>query len=297
MSDLLPADDPGTAERLADELRAGLLVVVPTDTTYALAADAFTPSATRRLMRARASGRNRPLPVAIRTPYQVGALAEDVSEAAQTLMDALWPGPLTLILPAAPRLAADLGNTRGTVQLRMPADDVLAEVIRRVGPLALTGAHRRGEEGASTAEEARVQLGRSVAAYADAGTLEGPRSTIVDARGETVVVLREGAITGDELREILGHDRVQDVSEGPGDQPGDEGSAGQPAADSDGQPGEESAQQTPEVPDREPAEGSAEEAAADPEGQPAGDPAGSADRVDGHHDAPSSEHEPEGSER
>lgn len=280
VSTLLSADDPATATRVADELRAGLLVVVPTDTTYALAADAFTPAATRRLLRARGSGRNRPLPVAIRTPYQVGALAADIGDAAQALMDELWPGPITLVLRAAPSLGADLGNVRGTVQLRMPADDFVAEVIREVGPIALTGAHRRGSDWAVTVEQAREQLGSSPAVYADGGERAGPRSTIVDARGETVTVLREGAITVDELREVLGADGVRTGDDDDFATPADaddaagEAEARDPVSEPGGEPAPEPGAQPAPEPDAEPIPG--------PEAEPgSGEATGAADDTEG----------------
>ncbi|QBI19125.1 threonylcarbamoyl-AMP synthase [Egibacter rhizosphaerae] len=229
MSDVLPADDPATTERLTAELRAGLLVVAPAEHTYAVIADGFTPTATRRLLRARGAGRNRPVPVAIRTPYQITAVAQDVGDAARALMDAFWPGPLTLVLRAVPGLGVDLGNARGTIQVRMPSEPLLDELIAELGPLALTGAHRRGRARPSTVEEAREELGDSAAVYADGGPREGPLSTIVDARGDRVAVLREGELDTDAVRDVVGADRLVAPARAPAT--GEQGAADLPAPD------------------------------------------------------------------
>ncbi len=203
MSETLDIADPTAAERLAEELGAGRLAVVPTDTVYAVVADAFAPQATRRLLRARGAGRNRPLPVLVDRPRQIAGLAQGVTEAVDRLVAAYWPGPLTIALRVADGLGWDLGNTAGTVALRQPDDDWLRGVIAEVGPLAATGACRRGRPAATTIEEARTQLGEAVALYLDGGPCEGHRSTIVDAtRGERVEVLRTGAIDADDLARV-----------------------------------------------------------------------------------------------
>gem|GEM_PF-1890709 len=203
MSDTLDIADPAAAERLAEELGAGRLAVVPTDTVYAIVADAFAPQATRRLLRARGAGRNRPLPVLVERPRQISGLAQGVSEAVDRLVAAYWPGPLTIALRAADGLGWDLGNTAGSVALRQPDDDWLRGVIAEVGPLAATGACRRGKPPATTIDAAREQLGEAVALYLDGGVRDEPRSTIVDAtRGERVEVLRTGAIHADDLARV-----------------------------------------------------------------------------------------------
>lgn len=207
MSDTLDIADPAAAERLAEELGAGRLAVVPTDTVYAIVADAFAPQATRRLLRARGAGRNRPLPVLVERPRQISGLAQGVSEAVDRLVAAYWPGPLTIALRVADGLGWDLGNTAGTVALRQPDDDWLRDVIAEVGPLAATGACRRGKPPATTVDAAREQLGEAVALYLDGGVREERRSTIVDAsRGEGIEVLRTGAIDADDLAQVAAGD-------------------------------------------------------------------------------------------
>lgn len=191
----LPASGDETVARVSEQLRAGDLVVLPTDTIYAVVAQAFDQDATRRLLRARGAGRNRPLTVLVRSERQVVGLAGDLSEAAERLVAAYWPGPLTLVVRAGEALSWDLGNTSGTVALRIPTDDLVQRVIGEVGPLASSGAHVRGKPVATTVADAHEQLGEAVGCYVDGGTCSGPPSTIVDvSRVGRVDVLREGAI-------------------------------------------------------------------------------------------------------
>lgn len=205
MSDVLEAADPTTRERVVDSLREGSLAVLPTDSVYGLAADAFAPAATRRLLRVRGSGRNRPLTVLIRSARQVVGLAGDVPEAADRLIAAYWPGPLTVVLRASPGLTWDLGNNAGTVALRIPTDDDLLAVINEVGPLACSAACKRGADPPTTVDAAREQLGDAVACYVDGGERSAPVSTVVDAsRGDAVEVLRAGAVPDEHVERVAG---------------------------------------------------------------------------------------------
>ncbi len=186
-------------ERAAAALRDGEIVVVPTDTLYGVAADAFSLDGTARIFRAKDRDRSVPLPVLLRSPKQLPGIAPDVPEVAERLMAAFWPGALTLVVPAERRLQWDLGKNEGTVAVRMPLDDVCLAVIRAVGPLAVTSANRSGEPAAATAQEAHEQLGSSVHLYLDDGPRTGGvASTIVDLTRREPHVLRVGAID-DEL--------------------------------------------------------------------------------------------------
>lgn len=223
MSETLEAEDPQTPERAAAALRDGQLVVLPTDTVYGVAADAFQPAATRRLLRARGGGRNRPLSLLIRSPRQVVGLAGDVPEAADRLLAAYWPGPLTVVLRAAPGMSWDLGNDAGTVALRIPTDELLLGLIKEIGPLACTGAKRRGRPQPATVEQAREQLGDAVACYVDGGERLEAASTIVDAtHGETIRVLRAAAIPSEHVEQVAAGRldwgaRPEAMTEEPGD--------------------------------------------------------------------------------
>jgi tRNA threonylcarbamoyl adenosine modification protein (Sua5/YciO/YrdC/YwlC family) len=189
-------DDPtAIAERAASVLRAGELVVMPTDTVYGLAADAFDPAGTDRVFAAKGRDESLPLPVLIRSPKQLLGLVTEVPDEADRLMAAFWPGPLTIVVTHDPNLQWFLGDNRGTVAVRMPADDTALDVIRAVGPLAVTSANRSGEAPATTVDEAREQLGDDVTLWIDGGTrAQTQPSTIVDLTRSTAHVLRAGPL-------------------------------------------------------------------------------------------------------
>lgn len=184
-------------------IRRGELVVMPTDTVYGIAADAFDGDAVQRLLDAKGRGRDMPPPVLIAETAVAMALATSVPDAARELMAAFWPGPLTLICQAQPSLQMDLGETRGTIALRVPDHEAARAVLRMTGPLAVSSANRTGGQAARTAEEAYAQLGRSVSLYLDAGRVSGGEaSSIVDfSAGESGVLVRAGALSAQRLRE------------------------------------------------------------------------------------------------
>lgn len=192
----------GARQRALDALRAGDLVVVPTDTVYAVVADAFSSTATGRLFALKRRGRSVPPPVVIRSPRQVSGLVEHIPEVAERLMASYWPGPVTLVFPAAAGMTWDLGDTRGTVSLRMPAADFLLDLVTEIGPLACTGANRSDGGPAAEVVGVRRQLGADVALYVDGGSRPGPPSTVVDVTRQTAQVLRPGAITEDDIRQV-----------------------------------------------------------------------------------------------
>jgi L-threonylcarbamoyladenylate synthase len=209
-----------TGMRLArTSIGRGELVVIPTDTVYGVAADAFQPSAVQRLLDAKVRGRQSPPPVLIPGIPTLDALADEVPDEVRTLVAAFWPGGLTVILPARSSLAWDLGETRGTVALRMPSNKVALELLSETGPLAVSSANLTGRPAALTAAEAEAMLGESVAVYLDDGPAgvgydRGDRdsgSTIVDATGllapeGTLRIVRHGVISDAELWGALGID-------------------------------------------------------------------------------------------
>jgi tRNA threonylcarbamoyl adenosine modification protein (Sua5/YciO/YrdC/YwlC family) len=189
----------------------GELIVIPTDTVYGVAADAFSPAAVAKLLYAKGRGRQSPPPVLVAGLTTLRALAVEVPEAAERLVEAFWPGGLTLVLPAQPSLSWDLGDTHGTVAVRMPAHPLALELLEETGPLATSSANLTGKAAAITATDARDMLEDSVAVYLDAGpSRTGVASTFVDATslvGDAagrVRILRDGAVTRDELAEVLG---------------------------------------------------------------------------------------------
>ncbi|MGC5167838.1 L-threonylcarbamoyladenylate synthase [Luteimicrobium sp. DT211] len=194
---------PGIDEAVNVVGRGGLLVL-PTDTVYGIGADAFSPEAVAALLAAKGRGRQMPPPVLVPDARTLDGLATDVSDDARALVDAFWPGGFTIILPAQPSLMWDLGETHGTVALRMPDHPVALALLRRTGPLAVSSANRTGNPAAMTAQEARDQLGDPVALYLDGGRAPGGvASTIVDATGARPRVVRQGALTLEALRAVV----------------------------------------------------------------------------------------------
>ena len=186
-------------------LSSGRLVVMPTDTVYGLAADAFDSSAVTDLLRAKGRGRDMPVPVLVGSWHTIDGLVLGVRQAARDLIRAFWPGALSLVVHQAPSLAWDLGDARGTVMLRMPLHPVALELLREVGPLAVSSANISGRPPAVTAEDARAQLGGSAAVYLDGGPAEHAlASTIVDLTGDAPRILRVGAVSTSEIAEVLG---------------------------------------------------------------------------------------------
>jgi L-threonylcarbamoyladenylate synthase len=182
---------------------AGGLVVLPTDTVYGLGTDAFSPEAVSTLLSAKGRGRNVPPPVLVGSVRAASALTETLGAFGQDLIDEFWPGPLTLVLRASPTLSWDLGDTNGTVAVRMPLHPVALELLRRTGPLAVSGASKAGSPAATTVDEAEEQLGDLAGVYLDGGPCaDSAPSTIVDLTGSAARVLRAGAISIDRLRKV-----------------------------------------------------------------------------------------------
>jgi tRNA threonylcarbamoyl adenosine modification protein (Sua5/YciO/YrdC/YwlC family) len=189
----------------AAAVAAGRLVVLPTDTVYGIGADAFSPSAVNALLAAKGRGRDMPVPVLVGSWATVDGIASRVSDEARELIEAFWPGPLSLVMAQVPTLAWDLGDAGGTVMVRMPLHPMALDLLERTGPMAVSSANRSGQPPATTAAEARAQLGSSVAVYLDGGaTADAIPSTIVDVSLDGPPrVLRLGALSGDRLREVV----------------------------------------------------------------------------------------------
>lgn len=185
-------------------LRKGELAVLPTDTVYGVAADAFAPEAVTALLAAKGRGRQMPPPVLVGSRRAALALVEDVSASGNDLIDEFWPGGLTLVFRAARSLIWDLGDTKGTVAVRMPLQPVTLDLLRETGPLAVSSANLTGAPPATTAAEAQSQLGDAVSVYLDDGPCAADvPSTIVDMTGPVPRLLRRGVIPVRRLREVI----------------------------------------------------------------------------------------------
>ncbi|MBG0813037.1 L-threonylcarbamoyladenylate synthase [Planomonospora sp. ID82291] len=190
----------------ASAVRRGELVVLPTDTVYGIGADAFTPSAVSLLLEAKGRGRDMPVPVLVGTVRAANALVENLGPYGQDLADSFWPGPLTLICRVNRSLSWDLGETKGTVALRMPLHAVALDLLKETGPMAVSSANRSGVPAATTAEEAERQLGDAVSVYLDGGACaDAVPSTILDLTTAVPRLLRRGAVPVEKLREVIGY--------------------------------------------------------------------------------------------
>ena len=207
MSDIFDCADEtqrvaGLAAAVAAVLK-GTLVVLPTDTVYGIGADAFRPSAVESLLAAKGRGREMPPPVLVGSVRAAGALVEDLGPYGQELIDEFWPGGLTIVCRASRSLKWDLGETRGTVAVRMPQHPVSLELLAETGPMAVSSANLTGKPPATTAADAREQFGDAVEVYLDSGRCETDiPSTIVDLTGDMPRLLRGGAVSIGRLREV-----------------------------------------------------------------------------------------------
>jgi tRNA threonylcarbamoyl adenosine modification protein (Sua5/YciO/YrdC/YwlC family) len=234
----------GIAEAEA-ALRRGELVVLPTDTVYGIAAEAFDPVAVDGLLKAKGRGRDMPPPVLVGTVRAAMALVMDLTDTGKDLVDEFWPGGLTIVCRSSPTLVWDLGETKGTVAVRMPLHHVALDLLKKTGPLAVSSANVSGQPPATTADEAMAQLGDSVSVYLDAGPCPGDvPSTIVDLTGSVPRLLRRGVISVERLQEVVPLALADDVDsddvpedapdvvpgEVPEDSPGDAAPADEPGA-------------------------------------------------------------------
>jgi L-threonylcarbamoyladenylate synthase len=185
-------------------LRAGDVIVMPTDTVYGIAADAFDPAAVRRLLAAKGRGRDMPPPVLINAAGTIDALATRVPDWARALLVEFWPGALTVVCHQQASLQWDLGETRGTVAVRMPDHPVALEILGRTGPLAVSSANKTGRPAALDADQAEDMLGEDVSVIVDSGVVAGGEaSTIIDATGAEPRLLRRGALAIEKLNAVL----------------------------------------------------------------------------------------------
>mgnify|MGYP001010008233 FL=1 len=208
MSERYPTSTPEEREEAVEAaslaVQRGDLVVIPNDTVYGVGADAFDPAAVRGLLAAKGRGRDMPPPVLVSAATTLDALATRVPAYARALVEAFWPGPLTLVCHQQTSLQWDLGDTRGTVAVRMPDHEIALEVLERTGPLAVSSANRTGMPAATDADQAEEMLGDAVAVVVDGGEAPGGEaSTIIDCTGPQGRVLRRGALSVAQLDEVL----------------------------------------------------------------------------------------------
>ncbi|MFF3135361.1 L-threonylcarbamoyladenylate synthase [Streptomyces mirabilis] len=203
--------DCSTVSGRADGLRAatlamrrGELVVLPTDAVYGIGADAFNSAAVDSLLQAKGRGRAMPSPVLVASPDALHELVTDFPKAGWALVEAFWPGGLTLVARHRTSLTWDLGETHGTVAVRMPSHPVALDLLARTGPLAVSSANLTGHPSPQDCDAAQYMLGDSVTVYLDGGpTTAAVASSIVDLTGPAPILKRAGAINAERLRTVV----------------------------------------------------------------------------------------------
>lgn len=197
---LLPANLPGTITQAAAQARAGNLIVIPTDTLYGLACDAFNSAAVRAIYAAKQRPFNKPIPILLADSSDLDRIVGTVPDVARSFINQFWPGPLTLLLPKHPDLPAEISNN-DSVAVRIPDSRVGREIIRAAGgALAVTSANLSGQAPAETAVAALNQLAGWVTAVVDDGpSPHAAASTILDCTGDELKLLREGPISAESL--------------------------------------------------------------------------------------------------
>ena len=193
-----------------DAVQAGQCIVLPTDTVYGIGADAFNNDAVAKLLATKRRGPDMPVPVLVGSWTTIQGLVREFSDTAKILVEAFWPGGLSIVVPEAPSLPWNLGDTRGTVLLRMPNQPLALELLQRTGPMAVSSANISGNPPALNAANAKQQFGDAVGIYLDGGDAQvGEPSTIVDISGPQPVILREAAISAERIGEVLNLDPEQ----------------------------------------------------------------------------------------
>ncbi len=186
-------------------IKLGRLVVLPTDTVYGVGCDAFDSAAVAALLAAKGRGRDMPVGLLVGSWHTIEGLVFAMPDGARELIRAFWPGALSLVVRQAPSLQWDLGDARGTVMLRMPLHPIAIELLRDVGPMAVSSANISGQPPAVTADDAQRQFGDLVDVYLDAGVCaQQAASTIVDLTGPTPHLLRAGPVSAESIAAVLG---------------------------------------------------------------------------------------------
>jgi tRNA threonylcarbamoyl adenosine modification protein (Sua5/YciO/YrdC/YwlC family) len=211
VSQTIDCTDPEQRSRAitsaAAAVKNGGLVVLPTDTVYGVGADAFNGNAVAALLAAKGRGRDMPVPVLVGSWHTIDGLAMTVSTSMRNLVRAFWPGALSLVVRQAPSVQWDLGDARGTVMLRMPLHPVAIELLREVGPMAVSSANISGRPPAVSAGDARQQLGDLIDVYLDGGqAVQQAASTILDLTSPEPRILRSGPVSAERIAEVLGVD-------------------------------------------------------------------------------------------
>lgn len=179
-------------------------MVVATETSYGVGADAFRSDGLLRLRQVKGRDAGMPIPVLVADSATALSLTTRIGEAGRELIRHFWPGPLTILALVHPAMRWDVGGVdQRTISIRIPLHQVARQLVRDLGPIGLTGANTAGRPIPTTCTRARDQLGEAVDVYLDSGECpEGPPSSVVDVTVDPPQLLREGALSLDQLRRV-----------------------------------------------------------------------------------------------
>ena len=203
---ILPAASPDTPALAADIIKNGGLVAIPTETVYGLGADGLNPEAVAKIFEAKGRPQDNPLILHIAEAQELEKLCHDIPEAAYTLAEKFWPGPLTMVLPAKDIVPKCTTAGLPTVAVRCPDSTVTREIIRLAGvPVAAPSANISGKPSTTTADHVYHDHQGKIPMIVDGGPCRvGVESTIVDLTESPARLLRPGGITPEQLKEVLG---------------------------------------------------------------------------------------------
>ena len=209
MSQIFDLTKTSTGEELEAAISAavaavgnGGLVVIPTDTSYALICDAFNPEAVALLRTAKSQDQSVTIPVGAGNRATIDGIAS-FSELANDLASAFWPGPLTVITQSQPSVLLAVKDEDAALPVRMPNHPIALAVLNAIGPVAMTGAQSAGAEPVLTIEQAKAAIGDAATIYIDGGQLRGEQSSVVVATGDNLRLVRAGALTLEQLRTVV----------------------------------------------------------------------------------------------
>jgi L-threonylcarbamoyladenylate synthase len=196
--------------RAIASLKSGNVIVFPTETVYGLGADALNPAAVEKVFQLKGRNPNSPIPVIVADQAMLQGVVEKIPPVARTLMEQFWPGPLTLVLPAAPGMPKQLLNRTGGVGVRISSQHIATELAQSFGrPLTATSANPSGQQAASTIEQAQNYFASDIEIFLDGGKLPSKTgSSVVEVIDDRIKIIRAGEISLGQLAATIGRKNI-----------------------------------------------------------------------------------------
>ena len=196
--------------RAIASLKSGNVIVFPTETVYGLGADALNPAAVEKVFQLKGRNPNSPIPVIVADRAMLQGVVEKIPPVARTLMEQFWPGPLTLVLPAAPGMPKQLLNRMGGVGVRISSQLIATGLAQSFGrPLTATSANPSGQQAASTIEQAQNYFASDIEIFLDGGKLPSKTgSSVVEVIDDRIKIIRAGEISLGQLAATIGRKNI-----------------------------------------------------------------------------------------